>query len=159
MRLQTEVQLLPAPGLSPTGAPVVVPGNPVPVAPAFQPIPPAQPALVPANPAPVQVPPQALRPADVRAVPPEPVVPEIRMRPPQIVEAPPPVPEAPRATLPEAPPPASDARDIAATPTLDIPGFALAKTRVATGLKPFPDGVAWLQGAGLSHRCAPAPPR
>src|SRR5205085_2486763 len=28
------------------------------------------------------------------------------------------------------------------------PGFALAKTRVATGLKPFPDGIAWLQANG-----------
>ncbi len=33
-------------------------------------------------------------------------------------------------------------------PPLDIPGFALAKTRVATGLKPFPDGIAWLKANG-----------
>jgi len=45
-------------------------------------------------------------------------------------------------------PATSEKRDQPATPPLDIPGFALAKTRVATGLKPFPDGIAWLQANG-----------
>jgi protein tyrosine phosphatase (PTP) superfamily phosphohydrolase (DUF442 family) len=31
---------------------------------------------------------------------------------------------------------------------VDIPQFALVKPRVANGLKPFPDGVAWLRTQG-----------
>jgi hypothetical protein len=33
-------------------------------------------------------------------------------------------------------------------PPVDVPGFALAKTRVATGQKPFRDGIVWLQARG-----------
>jgi protein tyrosine phosphatase (PTP) superfamily phosphohydrolase (DUF442 family) len=45
-------------------------------------------------------------------------------------------------------PPARDERD--ATPTLpaDIPNFAMARPRVASGQQPFPDGVAWLAAHG-----------
>lgn len=49
---------------------------------------------------------------------------------------------------PEQEPSSSEKRDQSSQPPLDIPGFALAKTRVATGLKPFPDGIAWLQSNG-----------
>jgi protein tyrosine phosphatase (PTP) superfamily phosphohydrolase (DUF442 family) len=35
-----------------------------------------------------------------------------------------------------------------ALPPVDVPGFALAKTRVATGQKPFRDGITWLQQQG-----------
>lgn len=35
-----------------------------------------------------------------------------------------------------------------ASPPLDIPNFALVKTRIATGLKPFPDGISWLKSKG-----------
>ena len=33
---------------------------------------------------------------------------------------------------------------------LDIPNFALAKMRVATGFKPFPEGIAWLKAKGYT---------
>jgi len=33
-------------------------------------------------------------------------------------------------------------------PSVDVPGFAMAKTRVATGQKPFRDGIVWLQAQG-----------
>jgi protein tyrosine phosphatase (PTP) superfamily phosphohydrolase (DUF442 family) len=31
---------------------------------------------------------------------------------------------------------------------IDIPGFALARPNVATGLRPFPDGIDWLKARG-----------
>jgi protein tyrosine phosphatase (PTP) superfamily phosphohydrolase (DUF442 family) len=31
---------------------------------------------------------------------------------------------------------------------IDIPQFAVVRSNVATGLQPFPDGVAWLKGHG-----------
>jgi protein tyrosine phosphatase (PTP) superfamily phosphohydrolase (DUF442 family) len=46
------------------------------------------------------------------------------------------------------PPNVAEKREQPLAPPLDIPGFALAKTKVATGLKPFPDGIAWLKANG-----------
>ena len=44
------------------------------------------------------------------------------------------------------PMPSDSAEPNAATPLpVDIPSFAAAKDRVANGLQPFPDGIAWLQ--------------
>jgi protein tyrosine phosphatase (PTP) superfamily phosphohydrolase (DUF442 family) len=39
-------------------------------------------------------------------------------------------------------------KDAALPLPVDVPQFALAKDRVAAGLQPFPDGIAWLQGHG-----------
>jgi protein tyrosine phosphatase (PTP) superfamily phosphohydrolase (DUF442 family) len=55
-------------------------------------------------------------------------------------------PEPPAAVNP--PPAVAEKREQPLAPPLDIPGFALAKTKVATGLKPFPDGIAWLKANG-----------
>ena len=42
-------------------------------------------------------------------------------------------------------PSAADDANVAPPLPVDIPGFAVAKDRVANGLQPFPDGIAWLQ--------------
>jgi protein tyrosine phosphatase (PTP) superfamily phosphohydrolase (DUF442 family) len=65
-------------------------------------------------------------------------------RPPQASPAPPPqTPEPPTASIP----PAEDRKDTPPLP-VDIPQFAVARPRVATGQQPFPDGLAWLQAHG-----------
>jgi protein tyrosine phosphatase (PTP) superfamily phosphohydrolase (DUF442 family) len=47
------------------------------------------------------------------------------------------------------PPPASAApKDPTPAPPIDIPQFAIVRPNVATGLQPFPDGVAWLKNNG-----------
>ncbi len=46
------------------------------------------------------------------------------------------------------PPPAADDRDAATPPPVDIPQFAVVKDHIASGLQPFPDGIAWLQAHG-----------
>jgi len=53
----------------------------------------------------------------------------------------PPTQEPPAAPMPSAP----DDPNAAPPLPVDIPGFAAAKDRVANGLQPFPDGIAWLQ--------------
>ena len=51
-----------------------------------------------------------------------------------------------REPLPAQPMPTfSDSRDTSPPLPVDVPNFAVAKDRVANGLQPFPDGVAWLQ--------------
>jgi protein tyrosine phosphatase (PTP) superfamily phosphohydrolase (DUF442 family) len=62
-------------------------------------------------------------------------------------------PEPPVASIPpqkEPPAPQPPAEDRNATPPLpvDIPQFAMARPRVASGQQPFPDGLAWLQAHG-----------
>ena len=52
-----------------------------------------------------------------------------------------PAPETPAAPLPTV----RDDKDTAPPLAVDIPQFALAKESVASGLQPFPDGIAWLQ--------------
>jgi len=78
----------------------------------------------------------------VRLAPPEPVNPEAprdanRLYPPQTKEP-------PRVSVPPA---VGEERETPPLP-VDIPQFALAKPRVASGQKPFPDGVAWLRARG-----------
>jgi hypothetical protein len=79
----------------------------------------------------------------------------VRLSPPETTEpAPPQSAEPPvAATPPGATPPAvTERRDPppAAVPAapVDIPQFTIARDRVATGLRPFPDGVAWLKERG-----------
>jgi hypothetical protein len=55
--------------------------------------------------------------------------------------------EPPVASVPEKPAPKVDeSRDTPAP--IDIPGYALARPNVATGLRPFPDGIDWLRARG-----------
>ncbi len=42
-------------------------------------------------------------------------------------------------------PPGRDGKGAASPLAVDVPQFALAKDGVASGLQPFPDGIAWLQ--------------
>jgi len=137
----------PPPVVAPRPTPVVVPANPVPVNPGFQ----AQPGLVPggsaqsnflpANPTPVQPQQPSFPSVDVPSPPAEPSGTDVRLTPPQ-------VPDSPRVALSPSPGLPVQPAETQAMPSLDIPGFALAKTKVATGLKPFPDGIAWLQAQG-----------
>jgi hypothetical protein len=51
------------------------------------------------------------------------------------------------ATVPSKPEPSvEESRDTPAP--LDIPGYALARPNVATGLRPFPEGIDWLKARG-----------
>ena len=43
------------------------------------------------------------------------------------------------------PPPIPDDKDAATPLPVDVPQFAIVKDRIASGLQPFPDGIAWLQ--------------
>jgi protein tyrosine phosphatase (PTP) superfamily phosphohydrolase (DUF442 family) len=54
--------------------------------------------------------------------------------------------EPPKA--PPAPPTPKEERDVTPPLPVDIPQFAMARPRVASGQQPFPDGVAWLQAHG-----------
>jgi protein tyrosine phosphatase (PTP) superfamily phosphohydrolase (DUF442 family) len=53
-------------------------------------------------------------------------------------------PSSPPASVPPKAGAKADERDV----PLDIPGFALAKPRVASGQRPFPDGIDWLKARG-----------
>jgi hypothetical protein len=55
--------------------------------------------------------------------------------------------EPPVASVPEKPVPKVD-EDRETPAPIDIPGFALARPNVSTGLKPFPDGIDWLKARG-----------
>jgi hypothetical protein len=66
----------------------------------------------------------------------------VRLSPPESASTP------PVAIPPAATEPSPAAAPGAASPPLDIPGFALVKTNVATGRKPFVDGIAWLNAQG-----------
>jgi protein tyrosine phosphatase (PTP) superfamily phosphohydrolase (DUF442 family) len=56
-------------------------------------------------------------------------------------------PFSPMPDAPASPPPPliRDDKDTATPLPVDVPQFAVAKDRVAVGLQPFPDGIAWLQ--------------
>lgn len=57
--------------------------------------------------------------------------------------------EPPIASVPEKPAPkVEEERDRETPAPIDIPGFALARPNVATGLRPFPDGIDWLKARG-----------
>jgi protein tyrosine phosphatase (PTP) superfamily phosphohydrolase (DUF442 family) len=73
--------------------------------------------------------------------------PTVRLAPPELST---PGPSAQTTEPPVAtPPPAvSERRDPAPAAPIDIPQFAMARPRVANGLQPFPDGIAWLKGQG-----------
>jgi hypothetical protein len=50
---------------------------------------------------------------------------------------------------PQTPPPAvTEQREPPPPAPIDIPQFAIARTKVANGLQPFPDGVVWLKEHG-----------
>jgi protein tyrosine phosphatase (PTP) superfamily phosphohydrolase (DUF442 family) len=74
----------------------------------------------------------------VRLAPPELSTPGPTQAPPQTKE-PPAVAEPPSSTLKPEPAPSAP---------IDIPQFAVVRKDVATGLQPFPDGVAWLKKNG-----------
>jgi len=46
------------------------------------------------------------------------------------------------------PPPIPEDKDAATPLPVDIPQFAIVKDHIASGLQPFPDGIAWLQAHG-----------
>ena len=53
------------------------------------------------------------------------------------------------APLPPAAPPSPPTYNNLSSPlAVDVPQFAIAKDRVASGLQPFPDGIAWLYAHG-----------
>ena len=56
-------------------------------------------------------------------------------------------PQAPSAT-PSSDLPRRQARETQEPPPVDVPGYVVVRGRVATGLQPFPDGIAWLQSKG-----------
>lgn len=119
------------------------------------------PAPMPSAPAPPALgTPQAVAPAGALAQPPaaspdQPVSPGpgVRLSPPQVSDSgsapgsarlyPPQTPEPPPAARM---PPAKD--DEGTSLPVDIPQFALAKPRVASGQQPLPDGIAWLKSHG-----------
>jgi hypothetical protein len=51
------------------------------------------------------------------------------------------------ASVPSKPPAVEEDRETPAP--LDIPGYALARPNVATGLRPFPEGIDWLKARGF----------
>ena len=56
--------------------------------------------------------------------------------------------KSPPASVPKAAK-APDAEEERETPPpIDVPGYVLARPNVATGLKPFPDGISWLRDRG-----------
>jgi protein tyrosine phosphatase (PTP) superfamily phosphohydrolase (DUF442 family) len=76
--------------------------------------------------------------------------PYVRLAPPEL-SAPGPAPTAEPPLATQQPPSVTDKREPPQASTLapvDIPQFAQARDRVATGLQPFPDGVAWLKDHG-----------
>ncbi len=167
-------RIAPPPGSSPypgyptyPGPAPQMPANPVPgvaAVPGSPPPPPAQrlpegPGLQPARAyepqPPASDPSYATPPTPAQPLPAQPQQPQQPEQPiqPNQPQPQPQTAEPPQVALNPAPaqdPASSEKRDTAVQPPLDIPGFALAKTRVATGLKPFPDGIAWLQANG--HR-------
>jgi protein tyrosine phosphatase (PTP) superfamily phosphohydrolase (DUF442 family) len=54
----------------------------------------------------------------------------------------------PPGAVPSRPPSVSEEREREAPLPVDIPGFAIARPRVASGQKPFPDGIDWLKARG-----------
>jgi protein tyrosine phosphatase (PTP) superfamily phosphohydrolase (DUF442 family) len=58
----------------------------------------------------------------------------------------PPVANVPNKDEPGAKRPEADSKDL--PQPIDLPGFAIAAPGVATGIKPFPDGIAWLAEKG-----------
>jgi protein tyrosine phosphatase (PTP) superfamily phosphohydrolase (DUF442 family) len=68
--------------------------------------------------------------------------PDVQLEPPVVASA------SPAEATAQKPANGTDTRDT--SPVLDIPNFALARMRVATGFKPFPDGIAWLKSRGYT---------
>jgi protein tyrosine phosphatase (PTP) superfamily phosphohydrolase (DUF442 family) len=131
-------------------------------APVVAPPPGAPPCAVYAPPGAVYAPPSALAPP--ASLPPSAVVqgsytpglpseptpisqePSVRLSPPELS-----VPAAPQTAEPplaNTPPQVSERRETPASSPIDIPQFKLVRENVATGLQPFPDGVAWLKANG-----------
>ncbi len=118
-------------GTAPPGRVVPVPPAPAPIAP-----PPRVETPVPETPPPDATPPAAV-PPPVRLGPP---IRRDASRPPQTTE--PPV-----ASVPGQPAPKVEEDRDKPLP-IDLPGFAIARPNVASGVKPFPDGVKWLKDHG-----------
>ena len=143
---------------------------PIPVDPASPPAPYLAPAPPPRPPA-----------AGLGTPVPAPASPDAGAPPPPAGEAPPPVEPAPSVRRPSpgplrrdsARPPADATREppVASVPpqpaaseeretpaAIDIPGFAVARPNVATGLRPFPEGIDWLKAHGYKNVLHLLPP-
>lgn len=139
------IQYPPVPG---TGLPAGAIPAPAPSAPALGAPQGVAPAGGIANPAPM--------PPGPPAEPPPSPGPGVRLAPPQVTDSPAPsdsaklyppqTPEPPPAA--RMPPAVDDGRDGSPSLPADIPHFALAKPRVASGEQPLPEGIAWLKAHG-----------
>ena len=133
-----------APMPLPPGPPVgVAPSTFVPAPPPAETVPPPPPAeTVPPPPATIERPmpttPEATPPSVQLGVP----VPRRT----ESARAPTDASKEPPAALPSKPPKVEEDRE-PPQPT-DVPGYILARPNVATGLKPFPDGISWLRDRG-----------
>lgn len=143
-------RVVPAPvpagvAVPPPGALIVPPGA-VPAQPqGTLAIPPGATA-VPAVPAPGQVVQGSYTPPPVTESSPPRQEPTVRLAPPELsTPGPPPSAEPPLATQP---PSVTERRDPPKTTPIDVPQFAEARAKVANGLQPFPDGLAWLKENG-----------
>jgi protein tyrosine phosphatase (PTP) superfamily phosphohydrolase (DUF442 family) len=82
------------------------------------------------------------------AAPPAPQEPIVRLAPPEL-STPGPGSQSSEPPLAKQPPPAvTEQREPSAAAPIDVPQFAMARPKVANGLQPFPDGVAWLKDHG-----------
>lgn len=151
--------IVPGPQPFNPAAPPVVPGPPS-AAPAVPPVPggfqpngfltpappnPSAPSNPPAPPAPGSVTPSVFLEA------PQPAGPEgAGGEPARPMPSAPPPPDTTRQYSPQTPEPPSAKGDRSATPVLpvDIPQFAVARSNVASGQEPYPEGVAWLKARG-----------
>jgi protein tyrosine phosphatase (PTP) superfamily phosphohydrolase (DUF442 family) len=142
--LPARAVVAPGPVAVPAGPPpgsVYAPPQATPVAPGAVYLPPSAPA-VPAAPPTAVVQGSYNAPPLAQSVP-QTQEPTVRLAPPELStpgpaqsREPPKVSELPPAAQPKEPSQASP---------IDIPQFAVVRTNVATGLQPFPDGVAWLK--------------
>src|SRR5262249_53875911 len=132
------------PGPPPASTPPVDPGPPPDAGtPPPASVPPDNPAApLPAGPLGADSAPPSAGPPDVRLGPPG------RIR--RDSARPPDTREPPMAAVPGKPGPRTDeSREDRDTPqAIDLPGFAVAVPGVATGLRPFPDGITWLAEKG-----------
>lgn len=114
---------------------------------------------LPSSPPPAGDPPSTSeKPADVQLGPPGPTRREaLSIQPPKERSEPPlAVPEKPapdtvesRETTPKPAPETKEGRDPVDNPQpIDLPGYAIARPGVASGLRPFPDGISWLKDRG-----------
>lgn len=133
----------PSTRFAPVPAPVAPPGLP----PGAVLTPPAGAAVISSGVTPGSYTPAPPAPVPAPAAPtPAPQEPTARLAPPESTNAlPAQTAEPPVASIPSR---AAETRDAAASLPADIPQFAMARTKVASGHQPFPDGVAWLQAHG-----------